>query len=105
MDAGLIWKEWDYTKQMVKEGALNAVGQHQDRYNFEKRYSNKPFDFGAYDAGKNVSDALINFFGRTDLKSVFEQKPTTPSNLTINFYENGKVVRTEEVPLPAHYAR
>ena len=105
MDAGLIWKEWDYTKQMVKEGALNAVGQHQDRYNFEKRYSNKPFDFGAYDAGKSVSDALINFFGRTDLKSVFEQKPTTPSNLTINFYENGKVVRTEEVPLPAHYAR
>ena len=105
MDAGLIWKEWDYTKQMAKEGALNTVGQHQDRYNYENQYSNKPFDFGAYDAGKNVGDALINFFSRTDLKSAFEQKPTTPSNLTINFYENGKVVRSEEVPLPAHYAR
>lgn len=105
MDAGLIWKEWDYTKQMVKEGALNTVGQHQDRYNYESQYSNKPFDFGSYDAGKSVGDALINFFSRTDLKSVFEQKPTTPSNLTINFYENGKVVRSEEVPLPAHYAR
>lgn len=105
MDAGLIWKEWDYTKQMVKEGALNTVGQHQDRYNYESQYSNKPFDFGSYDAGKSVGDALINFFGRTDLKSVFEQKPTTPANLTINFYENGKVVRSEEVPLPAHYAR
>ena len=105
MDAGLIWKEWDYTKQMVKEGALNTIGQHQDRYNYESQYSNKPFDFGSYDAGKSVGDALINFFGRTDLKSAFEQKPTTPSNLTINFYENGKVVRTEEVPLPAHYAR
>lgn len=105
MDAGLIWKEWNYTKQMVKQGAMNSLGQYEDRYNYENQYSNKLFDFGAYDAGKSVSDALINFFGRTDLKSAFEQKPVTPSNLTINFYENGKVVRTEEVPLPAHYAR
>ena len=109
LDAGLLTEEWEHSKKMMKDKAIDSVLSAEKILPFVRDLT--PMG-GATKAGKAIVDMMgikdsVNVGDTPSLNnSSYYNRNQTPTKMTFNFFdEKGNLRRTEEHELPATFPR